>query len=88
MIFYYTYVLYSLKDNQLYIGYTTDVFERLKQHNNGESLSTKSRIPFKLIYYEAHLSKNDAIRRERYFKTSPGKRTLNQMLRSTLKHLK
>ena len=61
MIFYYTYVLYSLKDNQLYIGYTTDVFKRLKQHNNGESLSTKARRPFKLIYYEAHTSMKDAI---------------------------
>jgi putative endonuclease len=48
----------------------------------------KSRVPLKLIYYEAHTSKEDALRREKYFKSSPGKRTLNQMLRNTLSQLK
>ena len=84
MEFYFTYVLISLKDKKFYIGSSKDVYKRLEQHNNGDNQSTKSRIPFKLIHFEAHLSKDDAIRREKYFKSSPGKRTLKQMLRTTL----
>ncbi len=61
---------------------------RLKEHNDGKSSSTKSRRPLKLIYYEAHLSKEDAMRRESYFKTSKGKSTLRQIFRDTTKEAK
>ena len=76
MEFYYTYVLLSSKDKKFYIGSSKDVYKRLEQNNNGDNNSTKSRIPFTLIYYEAHMNKEDALRREKYFKTSAGKRTL------------
>lgn len=82
---YYVYVLLSLKDNKFYIGFTSDLKRRLKEHNAGKNISTKSRLPLKLVYYEAHLSKTDAQRREGYFKTSKGKSTLKQMLRDSLK---
>jgi putative endonuclease len=80
----YVYVLLSLKDEKFYIGFTNDLERRLKEHNSGENISTKSRLPLKLFYYEAHLSKKDAARRERYFKTTKGKSTLKQMLRDSL----
>ncbi len=82
---YYVYVLLSQKDKKFYIGFTNDLKRRLKEHNSGKNISTKSRLPLKLIYYEAHLSKADAARRERYFKTTKGKSTLKQMLRESLK---
>jgi putative endonuclease len=50
-------VLYSVKDKGLYIGYTSNLKARFQQHNDGENVSTKSRRPFKLIYYESYLSK-------------------------------
>ena len=81
---FYTYVLLSLKDHNQYIGYTSDLKKRIKKHFNGESFATKSRLPFKLIFYEAFLSKDDALRREKYFKTNPGKRTLKLMCRRSL----
>ena len=84
MQFYYTYVLYSLKDSKFYIGFTTDVLRRLDEHNAGKNVSTKTRRPLKLIYYEAHLSKEDALRRESYFKTTKGKVTLRQMIKNIL----
>jgi len=83
---YYVYVLTSLKDSKLYIGFTNDLKRRLKEHNSGKNASTKSRIPLELVYYEAHLSKADAMRRERYFKTTKGKSTLRQMLRESLEN--
>ena len=80
------YVLLSLKDRKFYIGYTGDLKRRLKEHNSGKNISTKSRLPLKLIYYESHLSKVDAERREKYFKTTKGKSTLKQMLRESLRN--
>lgn len=79
---YYTYVLHSAKDNKLYIGTTSNLRKRYQQHLNGEVFSTKGRLPLSLILYEAFIEQADAIRREKYFKTSPGKRTLRLMLRT------
>ena len=81
---YFVYILISLKDNNFYAGFTTNIENRLKDHNAGRNTSTKYRRPFKLLYYEAHYSKADAQRRERYFKTTKGKVTLKQMLRKTI----
>ncbi|MAF20515.1 MAG: excinuclease ABC subunit C [Parcubacteria group bacterium] len=65
---FYVYVLKSKKDNKLYIGCTSDLRRRYHEHNNGQSLSTKNRRPFELIYYEAYSSSKDAIARERKLK--------------------
>ncbi len=81
----YTYILKSLKDNKLYIGQTDDLKRRFNEHQRGKNNSTKARRPFELIFYEAFLSKSDAIRRERYFKSTKGKSSLKQMLRDSLK---
>ncbi|MCK4904658.1 GIY-YIG nuclease family protein [bacterium] len=81
---FYVYVLLSLKDNNFYIGFSENLKKRIKDHNSGRNTSTKIRRPLELVYYEAHLSKEDALRREEYFKTSKGKSTLRQMLRITL----
>jgi len=83
---YYVYVLKSEKDDNLYIGYTDDLKKRVKEHNNGCVPSTKPRRPFTLIFYEAYLNKYDALRREKYFKTSKGKTTLKSMLREYFHH--
>lgn len=77
---YFTYVLKSKKDNKHYIGFTDDLTRRLEQHNNGLVESTKSRIPLELVYYEACLDKNKAIKREKYFKTGFGRRFLHDRL--------
>jgi len=84
MIMYFVYVLISDFDGKFYIGFTNNVTQRLKDHNSGKVSSTSSRRPFRIIYYEAHLCKTDALRREQYFKTSKGKTTLKQMLRDSL----
>ena len=81
MSFYYVYVLQSLKIDWIYVGSSGDLKVRFKSHNKGENLSTKGYAPFKLIFYEAYLSKKDALRREEYFKTTKGKTTLRIMLR-------
>lgn len=81
---FYTYVLLSLKDRRFYIGYSSHLKQRIKDHFDGKNTSTKPRLPFKLFYYEAHLSKIDAMRREKYFKTTKGKSTLRLICRNSL----
>lgn len=83
-MFYYVYVLRSVKDKKLYIGFTDNLRRRFSEHNQGKQKSTKPGGPLELIFYEAYLNKGDALRREKYFKTNPGKRTLKLMLRNFL----
>ena len=82
---YYVYVLRSLVDGKLYIGYTANLRNRFQQHQAGAVTSTQYCRPFELIFYEAYKSMEDAKRRERYFKTSKGKSSLRLMLQDSLK---
>jgi putative endonuclease len=80
-MFYYNYVLQSLENGNFYVGYTTDLKKRLGEHNRGLTQSTKPYKPWKLIYYEACLDKEDAIRREHYLKMTQGQRLLKRRLK-------
>jgi len=81
-MFFYVYVLFSVKDDGHYIGYTNNLRRRLKEHNRGKNFSTKSRRPFKLIYFEACLNEDDAKQREKYFKSTIGRRFLSRRLQN------
>lgn len=70
---YYTYVLISTVDQNLYIGWTKDLKNRLNAHNKGLVDATKYRIPMELVYYEACLSEEKAIAREKQLKTGFGR---------------
>jgi len=80
MFFHYVYILESLKDKALYIGYTNNLRRRLEEHNKAKSFSTKFRLPFRLIYFEGCINQEDAKRRERYLKTTQGRRFLGLRL--------
>ena len=66
---YYVYILKSLKDGNIYTGYSNNLKRRIEQHQLGLVKSTKNRLPIKLIYYEAFLDKKDAQEREKYLKS-------------------
>ena len=53
----YVYALRFLKENQFYVGLTTDLLVRVQQHNNGLVTSTKKRVPFELVYWNATLTR-------------------------------
>jgi len=86
-LYYYVYVVMSQKDRHFYVGSTCDLKRRIKQHLAGTVDSTKNRLPTSLVFYEAYLDKFDALRREDYFKTTKGKRTLRNMLKEYLRKL-
>ena len=84
---YFVYVLFSLKDEKLYIGYTTNLELRLIEHNSGRVTSTKDRRPFQLIYHETFTNRQDARAREIFLKSGFGRNQLKKALKETLSRL-
>ncbi len=81
---FYFYILRSIKNNKLYLGFTPDLKDRIKSHNNGENKATKPNIPYELIYYSAFKNKKDALNCEQYFKTTSGWKRIHNMLKNTI----
>ncbi len=82
---FYVYILQSkVKFDQLYIGFTTDLKNRLIKHNQKLNFSTKTYAPYELIYYEACKEESDARRRENYLKTSQGRRLIKRRIKDWL----
>lgn len=79
------YVLKSLKDDNLYIGYTNNLKRRLTEHNLGKVFSTKTREPFELVYCELYKSEIDARKREHNLKLNG--RALGQLKRRISKSI-
>ncbi|MBT4120927.1 MAG: GIY-YIG nuclease family protein [Candidatus Magasanikbacteria bacterium] len=82
---YYVYIL-LMSNKKFYIGYTSNLKRRITEHRSGGNKTTKKFLPVKLIFYECYLNKDDATRREGYFKTSKGKTALRIMLTKTLEN--
>ncbi len=81
-MYFFVYVLLSEIDSRFYTGYTSDLKNRLTEHNEGNVTSTKRRKPLKLIYFEGCLNQQDATRREKYLKSGNGKIYLKNRLSS------
>jgi putative endonuclease len=81
---YYVYVLRSKIDGKFYTGFTSDLKKRLEEHNSGKVNSTKHRIPFEIVYYEVSLCLDDTTHREKYLKTTYGKRYIKNRIRNYL----
>ncbi|NTU72890.1 GIY-YIG nuclease family protein [Candidatus Roizmanbacteria bacterium] len=77
---YYTYVLRSKIDDKLYVGFSDNLKERIKMHADDMVKATKDRRPLELIYYEASLSKERALEREKYFKSGFRRRFLKNRI--------
>ena len=76
----YTYVLQN-KNSRWYIGSTRDLRKRILRHNSGQNKSTRAGVPWKLIYCEIGLNKDDARAREKYLKSGMGRRYLKNRLK-------
>lgn len=69
------YLLYSVKFNQIYIGYTSDLPNRILSHNklatNGHTIKYR---PWVIAYTEEYQTKTEAIKRENYLKSTQGRK--------------
>jgi len=77
----YVYLLVSKKNGHWYIGSTNNLRKRILQHNSGKNRSTKHGIPWKIIYFEVGLNREDARAREKYLKSGMGRRYLKNRLK-------
>jgi len=65
---FYVYIIKSIEDKSIYIGYTDDLRRRMQEHNFGKSKYTKNKYPYEIIYYESYKHKADAKYRENNLK--------------------
>ncbi|MCF6353208.1 MAG: GIY-YIG nuclease family protein [Cyclobacteriaceae bacterium] len=79
---YFVYILKSEVNGKTYTGYTSDLEQRIKEHNSGKTKSIKPYIPYKLIYSEILNSKEEAIKREKYLKSGIGREFIKSILQS------
>ena len=77
---FYTYIIYSKSANRYYVGYTHDLKLRIERHNSGWSRSTKSGIPWKLVYHEKFDTKSDAIKRENEIKRKKSRKYIKELI--------
>jgi putative endonuclease len=75
---YFTYVLKSESTASSYVGHTCNLEKRLAEHNNGKSLSTRGKRPWRLVYKEQYSKRSDAAAREMYFKSVKGRLELKR----------
>jgi len=79
--YYVVYFLESIQHRQShYIGFTTNLKERIHRHNTGFVRSTKKHAPWKLIYAELYINKLDALGREKFLKSGSGWKFLRKQL--------
>ncbi|MEK7156554.1 MAG: GIY-YIG nuclease family protein [Patescibacteria group bacterium] len=69
---YYVYILESQKEKYRYIGITQDLKDRIREHNNGETKSNRSKAPYKIAWYCCIADKHKAYAFEKYLKSSSG----------------
>ena len=79
LFMHYVYVIQAIHFSDLtYVGYTTDVNDRVNTHNAGGSVYTAQYRPWKLIWHCTFEDKYKALDFEKYLKTSSGKAFLQK----------
>ncbi len=77
---YYVYIIYSKKRDSFYVGYTANINSRITKHNAGATISTKSGIPWKLVYSEQYVTKTEAIKREKAIKKKKSRKYIEYLI--------
>ncbi len=79
---YYLYILLNYSKTKTYVGITDNVKRRLREHNSGRSFYTSKFGPWKLVYIECFENRNEARKREKYFKSAAGRKKIKKILQS------
>lgn len=77
---YYVYIIQSKKDNSFYIGYTSNLEDRMLRHNQGRSGYTKRSIPWELIFFEEYPNRGQAMKREKEIKAFKGGEAFKKLI--------
>ncbi|MBI4837230.1 MAG: GIY-YIG nuclease family protein [Candidatus Portnoybacteria bacterium] len=77
-----------LSNSDIYKGITDNLKRRYSEHSNGKVKSTKNFRPLELIGYEAYVLKSDAMRREKFLKTTGGRKLLRLQYKNIIEKYK
>jgi len=80
---YFVYILQSASDGSYYVGHTSNIEDRLNRHNQGRSLYTRGKAPWKLIHREEFASRSEASKRERQIKAQKDRQYIIQLVRAS-----
>ena len=81
------YVLYSLEYNKTYTGFTSNLIERFRSHNElGKKGFTKRYRPWIVVWVESYESKKEAMTREKYLKSGIGRKFIREEIIPNYKH--
>ena len=79
---FYTYIIQSEKTGKYYIGSSEDVQKRLQQHNWSRTPSTKTGIPWELVYTEEFETRSEAVKREYAIKKKKSRKYIEYLISS------
>ncbi|WP_082326482.1 GIY-YIG nuclease family protein [Sunxiuqinia dokdonensis] len=77
---YYVYIIESLRDGSFYIGYTSNLEQRLHYHNTGKSRYTSRKSPWEIVWFERAATRSDAIRREKFLKRQRNRKFYRRLI--------
>ena len=77
---FFVYILQSALDKSFYIGFSSNLENRLREHNYGRTGYTKKKRPWKLVYFEEYKTINEAVKREKYLKRLKSKIALEKII--------
>ncbi|MCK4715356.1 MAG: GIY-YIG nuclease family protein [Candidatus Marinimicrobia bacterium] len=81
------YILYSLIKDRYYIGQTQDVERRLHEHNSRHSKSTRSGIPWKLVFIREFENRSDAVLFEMQLKRMKSRKYIQEQININFQYI-
>jgi putative endonuclease len=79
---YFTYVLFSQQYNKIYVGFTSELTQRLLAHNDSRNTGWTFRYqPWELLYSEEHSLKAEAMLREKQLKSFSGREFIRKLVK-------
>jgi putative endonuclease len=79
----YVYILQSESTSRFYIGCTEQIGTRLAEHQRGQTISTRKRGPWALVYQERFSTLSEALLRERQLKSWKSHRSIQELIESS-----
>ena len=77
---YYVYILQSKTTGRYYIGQTQNLERRIKEHNSGQTKSTKYGIPWVHKYTKEFATRKEAMHYEKQLKSMKSKKYLEELI--------
>jgi len=76
------YILLSKNFNKTYVGSTTDLNRRIKEHNAGNHKFTKRYVPWEIMHIEKYPALIEARKREKYLKSCAGRKFIKNLMKN------